>query len=829
MTNKQRKTAERLIPVKVLVICAAIIIILQVAFSEIISSYFSYHMQNQRRSSVSKMVSTAFNTISPIVGQVRAGTVNREEALEKIRDIVRNMTYEDEFGPNYIFMSNYEGIMLVQPYEPAKEGTSQWDLKDANGKFIIRELIKSAKINPAGAFVTYSYFPPNKKVAEEKLSYVMGIPEIGAYIGTGMYMESSYKALHTVLQMQRYGYLIIIISILLFMFIYIRELHRAKQELQENHDELVAIYEELTATEEELRRNYEQLEEAQKEVYKTNERYRLIVEGANDIIWDWEALSNKLYVSERFYELLGYDKDEFEVTFDKWMEMVHPDDIDKPNLNFTGHTQSLGKRSSNEYRIKRKDGEYKWFMSSSKANIDQNGNVIRYAGSLSDITERKKQEETIRQMAYFDFLTGLPNRMFLLEEINDRVSKWAEDGQNGAVMFIDMDNFKIVNDTFGHAFGDKLLKIVSRRLQTSIQNYSNITLARLGGDEFILLMDGGGSESVVEDAAKALLSTFKEPVCFDGQCFYVTCSIGVALYPKDGAVVDDILKNADTAMYKAKALGRNCYVFFSSFMSDELTIKLDMENSLRDAVSKNELSLNFQPQIDTAKGEIIGFETLLRWTNPKYGMVSPVEFIPIAEEIKAIIGIGEWVIENACIFASKISKVAKKPLCISINVSPLQLMHENFVEMLLFKTSKHDVPPSSIGIEITETVLMESSGIVIEKLASLKTLGFHIYLDDFGTGYSSLKYLKMLPIDTVKIDKSFISDIMKDGIERKLVQSIISLAQNIGLNVVAEGVETSEQLDYLVRCNCNIIQGYLFSKPLSESDAERILEHKFKV
>lgn len=720
---------QKRIPIAALIAAGVIITLLQVFFSEIITSNFVRHMQIQRHSSVTKMVDLAHKTISPVIRQVSEGTTTREAALDEIRVLVRRMTYYDEFGPNYIFMSSYDGTMLVQPFEPAKEGTNQWDLKDAHGKFIIRELVAAAKARSEGSYVTYSYYPPGKTEPEEKLSYVIGIPEIGAYIGTGMYMEGSYKALQFILFVQRLGYAILVLIILVFMIVYIRELYRrnsmlateianrelaeeqireqyqellkTQKELLEKHDELVETYEELASTEEELRRNY--------------------------------------------YEL----------------DVAHE--------------------------------------------------------------EKRQQAEKIRQMAYYDDLTGMPNKLFLMEKVKEALAENGEKRKLCALLIIDMDNFKAVNDTYGHPFGDTLVRHMADRLAATVGKYAETTLARLGGDEFVLFMDALVDVQTAERAALDILKAFRAPTCVHDQCFHMTSSIGISVFPQNGLGADELLKNAETAMYKAKELGRDRYVLFDGAMGEELSFRMEMENSLRHAVTDDEFRLYYQPQVSIDDGRIIGFEALIRWFSPKYGMVSPARFIPLAEETGIITQIGKWVIENACLFASRLYAAGAKDLYVSVNVSPLQFKQLGFMDMMMAMPEKFGIPPSSIAIEITETTLMESFDTVIEKLKRLGEHGFAIYLDDFGTGYSSLNYLKNLPIHAVKIDKSFISGIHNEGVEKMLVQSIIQMAHNIGLQVVAEGVETQEQLEYLAQCSCNHFQGYLASRPVPEEEAERMV------
>ena len=1079
-----------------IVIFAAISLIIaffQLFFSQAITSDFSTHMREQRMNSVNKMVHLAHNSVKPVIEKARAGEISVEEARETVSDFIRNMTYEDEFGPNYIFMSSYEGTMLVQPFEPEREGSNQWDLKDANGKYIIRELVKAAKEKPEGSYVTYDYYPPNKKIPEEKLSYVIGIPEINAYIGTGMYTESSYVELRKLLDNQRNGFLLLTVFILASLMVYVAalvkgnsrlakevserigaendirtifntihdailihdengkilqtnqragalyglenegilqygieglsleggetvkklqeiqeldsegslvfewkfkrpldstlfdgevalrkcewsgknvivaavrdisdrkaaeetlresenryrtlyqaandaimildenrsivecngkaeqifgcsreeltstsffqfspemqpdgelsvekadrkvswvlagfpqkfewqhvrldgtvffvevslnkveldhkvyvmsimrditerkdflerlqnqydDLQDAQRELQSKHDELSSIYEELTATEEELRTQYEELQSSQRETQELAQRYMLVLEASNDVIWEWGGSTKLTYYSDRYKELLGYSKDEPGEDIDDIYKTVHPEDVEKLEKAFKEHIKCKTEYFSAEFRVKLKSGSYKWVMCRGKAIVSDRGEIVHNAGSITDITARKQYEEEIRQLAYYDYLTGLPNRVMIVNQLKSRLGVCSIDGCCGSVFFIDVDNFKIINDTFGHSYGDRVLIELANKLK--LLGREDIIIGRIGGDEFIVVQDAYTDEQNIRELAEKILELFENPIIIEENNFNVTCSIGIALYPKDGSSEEEILKNADLAMYRAKNQGKNNYVLYDARMGADLAEKIELEKHLREAYKNKEFMLYYQPQIDAVNGSIVGLEALIRWNSPIFGFVSPARFIPIAEEIGLINDIGRWVISERFAFAKKIMD---KGICVSCNISSMQLMQSGFVKEVMDAFESYGLKKGSVALEITESCLIESFEDTTEKLALLRDKGILIYLDDFGTGYSSLTYLKNLPIDTVKIDKSFIDDITFGGVEGRIVKSIISLAHQIGLKVVAEGVETKEQMEYLASFNCNYIQGYLVSRPVPEAETEKMI------
>lgn len=824
MENRQKRNFK--LWIIALLTIQAVVISYQYFFSYRINSRLREEIESQTRESSYRIVHLAYNSILHIIDDQHAGLLSKEEARQSVCEVIRKFVYTDENGQNYVFMSSYDGIMLVQPFEPEREGTNQLELKDANGKYIIKELVAAAKKYPEGSFVTYSFYPPNSTIPEEKLSYVMGIPEIDAYIGTGMYAASSLNKLKNILSDQTNGYLFmnifVIFSFLLFIATLYKshkeltnsfnELQTARNELQSNHDELSSLYEELTATEEELRHQYDELLVSEQERQVLMDRYQLVADGASDVIWDLDTKSGKLFMSDRFSEMLGYEKGEISVnTIEDFWNHVHPDDKIAARKKLKTSAEKKLDYNSNEYRMVRKDGSYGWFRTRRKFIYDENGNVIRNAGSITDITQNKRYEEEIKRMAYYDYLTGLPNRISLTNELKANIEECIQNGSSGSVTFIDLDNFKIINDTFGHSYGDMVLIHITEKLQEF--SSENIRVYRIGGDEFILVNKNCEGASACAGLAEAILSSFSDPVAVDDNSFQITCSIGIAIYPKDGSSVSEILKNADLAMYKGKGSGKNRYVLYEPSIGSELSSRIKLEKDLKEAFENKEFELHYQPQVCTGTKAVTGFEALLRWNSPKYGQVPPGVFIPVAEETGLINDIGKLVIDYSFAFARSLQG---QGLCVSCNVSPVQLIQSDFVDAVICMYDKYGLEKGDVAIEITENSLVESFEDTNDKLRRLREKGIMIYLDDFGTGYSSLTYLKNLPIDVLKIDKLFIDDITTEGSEKSLVKSILSLAHDIGLKVVAEGVEKEDQREYLARCECDFVQGYLISKPVPE-------------
>jgi len=586
------------------------------------------------------------------------------------------------------------------------------------------------------------------------------------------------------------------------------------------YEELTAVYEELTATEEELRAQYDELQYKEEALKVSDERYRLALEGSNDSIWEWDLKSGIFFASDKFFEITGYKANEnFNInTF--FNKFVYLEDISMAIKDFEDHINNKTSIYKSEFRMKIYDGTYIWVSSRGKALRDSEGKAMKLAGSITDITNKKKSEDKIKFMAYNDVLTKIPNRAFFMDKLGEQLENAKLKKSEGAVFFIDLDNFKNINDTLGHDYGDKLLTHLAKQLENLI-NEKDI-ICRLGGDEFILLHPYV-KEGEVEEYAKKLLALFNNIFEIDNKHMYITASIGVAIYPKDGIDTNTVLKNADSAMYKAKELGKNRFARFDEEMYLKLERKTSIDRILRSAIENNELSIHYQPQYDAQNNEIFGFEALLRLNNKKLGFISPVEFIPIAEETGYISQIDRWVLKEACTQSVRWVQAGYKFKSMSINVSTLDMHQIDFLETVkdIFQTT--GINPSIVELEITETALMESFESNIKILKELKDMGIRIALDDFGTGYSSLNYLMKIPISTLKIDKSFIDNITSNTQNESIIKNIIQMAHSLDLKVVAEGVETKEQLFILKGKKCDYIQGYYFSKPLSVKETEKLL------
>lgn len=479
-------------------------------------------------------------------------------------------------------------------------------------------------------------------------------------------------------------------------------------------------------------------------------------------------------------------------------------------------------RWQGEIHDRRKDGSIypKWL--SIVAVKDEHGAVLNYVGTFVDITERKKNEERIIHLATHDVLTGLANRTLLIEHIQKGLAYAQRNHAMMALLFLDLDRFKLINDSLGHEQGDRLLKAVARRLQEALRGSD--TIARLGGDEFVILLNDLREVNDASVTASKIIEQIAHPFTLAGREFHVTTSVGISLYPNDGIDPEQLLKHADAAMYSAKAAGKNQARFFDIRMNQSVMERFEIENGLREALASQQFQLVYQPKQCLHGAVCGGAEALLRWTHPKLGAIAPDRFIPIAEETGLIIAVGEWVLRHACQQIRTWQDAGINPGIIAVNVSAQQLESSNFTETVERLLHDYRIAPESLELELTESAILQNPQQSIVTLDRLRQLGIRLALDDFGTGYSSLSYLKRLPVDTVKIDRSFIDGLPHDEDDAQIVRMTVAMAKSIGLIVVAEGVESPQQLGYLKESGCDLVQGYYISRPVPPAQYERWLE-----
>jgi diguanylate cyclase (GGDEF)-like protein/PAS domain S-box-containing protein len=472
-----------------------------------------------------------------------------------------------------------------------------------------------------------------------------------------------------------------------------------------------------------------------------------------------------------------------------------------------------GQTDEREWTYVRKDGSRIWVNLAMTALKSSGARIAGYLGIAFDVTERKKLTEYVNHLAYHDQLTGLPNRVLLEDHMRQAIQRAKRSNQKVAVLIMDIDYFKRINDSLGHAAGDALLDVVAQKLCSSVRQTD--TVARIGGDEFIIVMPEFLDQKNAEHCAQAILQKVATPIVINDREVNVTMSIGMCIFPDCASDADSLIKNADAALYEAKESGRNCYHLFNESMVVATADKLEFELDLRHAQANGELSLLYQPQVSCVTGEVIGLEALLRWTHPKRGLISPGQFIALAEATGLIVPFGEWTIRTACREGKELQKTLGRELTIAVNLSPRQFRQKNLPNLVEEALLDSGLAPECLEIEITEQTLMSNSTTTSETLLQLRKLGVKIAIDDFGTGFSSLSYLLQYKVDRLKIDRSFVERLATDPNSAAIVRAIISMAHGLNLKVVAEGVETRDQLDFLLRCDCDEAQGFYFAKAVS--------------
>jgi len=559
----------------------------------------------------------------------------------------------------------------------------------------------------------------------------------------------------------------------------------------------------------------------------SEERYALALAGANDGIWDWDLSTNVMYFSARWKAMLGLDAEATSSSPTEWFRRVHPGDIGSLRATMAAHCSDQSGHFEHEHRVRHRDGTYRWMLCRGAAVQGSDGQAVRMAGSLTDVTEWHLAREQLREAALHDPLTGLPNRALFMEMLEHAVAKSRRPGKHlFGTLFIDVDRFKAINDSLGHFIGDQLLIAVSQRLQTCIR--SRDVIARLGGDEFTILLNDVRHPAEVTLTATRIKQSFTTPFKLEGHEVFVTASIGVALSSTADTCAEDILRDADTAMYRAKTLGRNRQEIFDVSMRAPAMDRLNLENDMRLGIERGEFQLCYQPIVSLATEQLASFEALLRWKRRDGRIMMPSEFIPIAEETGLIDQLGMWTLREACrqlgVWADRLPSASQ--LAITVNVSSRQLMHPEFIEQVAAAVRDAGVRPESLCLEITESTLIHSLDRAANLLGELRALGLQVFLDDFGSGYSSLSYLHRFPVNALKIDRSFMSSLAANTADRPaIVESIIALAQSVGADVVAEGVETREQLRRLRQIGCGYAQGFLFAEALAPSAAEALIAH----
>ena len=562
---------------------------------------------------------------------------------------------------------------------------------------------------------------------------------------------------------------------------------------------------------------------------QNQERYSLAMQASNDGLWDWDLKTNKILYSDRWKEMLGFNDDEISDTADEWLSRVHPEDHDRVRASIDAYLEGTTSNFEIEYRIRHFSDNYLWMMAKGLAIRTSDGRATRFAGSQTDVSERKSNEEQMKHDALHDTLTSIPNRTLLLDRIRQSLVRRKRYPKTSfAIIFIDLDRFRLVNESLGHIHGDELLQLISARLKETIP--ISDTVARLGGDEFSILLQDINSVRDVEVIAKDIQNLFSKPFFLGDREVFASASMGIAHSDNDYKTPEEILRDAELAMYRAKREGKSQSIVFQPQFRQSSLSPIDLDTDLRRALDRDEMELHYQPIISMRDRTISGFEALLRWSHRSRGVISPNEFIPLAEETGLIYDLGQWVLGKACkqIAAWNKSKKKEDQLEISINLSSRQFSDPNLVEGIVENIEKSGFNAEFLKIEITESALMQNAQRSVSMLNQLKDLNIKVCVDDFGTGYSSLSYLHTFPIDTLKIDRSFVHDMSRNFRNMEIIRTIIMLAHNLKLDVIAEGVETGEQDAQLSALGCQFAQGFYFSRPINSSDAALLIQQNHR-
>ena len=548
---------------------------------------------------------------------------------------------------------------------------------------------------------------------------------------------------------------------------------------------------------------------------ESEERYALAARGANDGLWDWDLRTNTIYYSPRWKAMLGFGDQEVTNAPEEWLGRVHPDDRVALEAMIAAHLTGDNQHFEGEFRIRQKDGAYGWVLNRGMAVRNKAGQAYRMAGSQTDITARKRAEAQLLYDAFHDALTELPNRALFMDRLQHTIdSARRRKDSLFAVLFLDMDRFKVINDSLGHLAGDQLLIAVGKKVSGCLR--PGDTVARLGGDEFAILLENIGDVSDAVDIAERIRMELAHPFLLAGNKVFTGVSIGIAPSAAGYERPEQVLRDADIAMYQAKARDGACYEIYDSRMHAGVIARLQLEADLRRAVDQQEFVLHYQPIMDLRTSRLIGFEALIRWSHPRQGLIYPMEFIPLAEETGLIGPIGEWVLFEACrrLKLWQQQYPQDPPLKMSMNISGKQFSRSDLADVVTRILQETGLPPDSLALEITESMIMVDIDSAIETMGRLRTMGVHIHIDDFGTGYSSLSHLHRFPITALKIDRAFVAKLLENGENDAIIASIITLAKSLNLEVIAEGIELDHQLSSIKDLRCRYGQGFLFSRAM---------------
>ncbi len=746
----------------------------------------NYSLRHDRAEKTRHLVELGYSAVAHFHSLEQAGSLTRAQAQHAAIDAVRHMRYGEQ---EYFWINDLQPRMVMHPTQPQLDGQDLAGQRDAKGKHLFIEMRDVVRRDGAG-YVRYWWPKPGQTSAEPKISYVKGFMPWGWIIGSGEYVDDIDRSFRSMAARQ---FAVIGLAVLLLGGLMLWVVRRVEAALTRYATALADSNAELrqAAT-----------------VYETTQEGIVIRDAASRVV----------AVNPAFTRITGYAREEFLGQAPQSLRAGRHDAQFQQALDQAierhGHWQG-------ELWNRRKNGEEFPAWASISAIKDEAGRVSHYAEVFADITALKASEARLDDLAHHDPLTGLPNRLLLDARTKHALSRASRHGNKLAVLFIDLDRFKNVNDTLGHPAGDVLLQQVAQRIAACVREQD--TVSRLGGDEFTVLLEEVEAVANVGLVARKILGALSEKIVLFGHEVFISGSIGISLYPDDGTDIATLFKHADSALYRAKEQGRDNYQFYTRELTLQAEMRLEVENDLRQALAAEQFELYYQPQVDLHSGRIDGMEALLRWRHPRRGLLLPAEFIPLAEETGLIIPLGAWVLATACAQAKAWLDAGLDMVPVAVNLSPRQFRQKDLVQTVAATLAATGLPAAYLELEITEGLAMYDVEESIAVLHRLKALGTHIAIDDFGTGYSSLSYLKRFPIDRIKIDLSFVRNITTDPDDAAISEAIIAMSHSLSHTVIAEGVETTAQREFLTARHCDQMQGYHYSRPAPAADMERML------
>jgi diguanylate cyclase (GGDEF)-like protein/PAS domain S-box-containing protein len=727
------------------------------------------------------------------------GHSTETEARHSALEALRNLRFEELDEENeYFWVTDLHPRMLMHATQPELEGRDLTDYTDLNEKRLFIEF-RDLVLRDGAGYVDYWWPRPGLEEPIPKVSHVMLFAPWGWVIGSGVYLDDVDRAFWRQVRSQAgiiTGFLLLLGTLIVLI------VRRIEQRIERYAAD-------LQHTNADLQHFTNVAEEAQELAHLGN--------------WEWSLGDDMLEWSEEIYRIFGLTPDTFEATHEAFLERLHPDD--RPKMVQAIHEAFTAKKPFElNCRVLLPDQTTRYVYIRAQPDSNEGGEIVRLFGTLQDITELKESEAALDRLAHHDPLTGLPNRLLLTARAQHALDQAGRKGHQVAILFLDLDRFKYINDTLGHPAGDLLLQQVAERLLECVRKGD--TVSRLGGDEFTLVLEDLENASYASLVAGKILAALSRKFSLHGHDVFVTGSIGITLFPVDGEDVMNLFKNADSALYRAKEQGRDNYQYYTEALTRAAEERLQLEHELRHALEHDELRLHYQPQVDSRQGTITGMEALVRWQHPQRGLLSPASFISLAEETGLIVPLGEWVLRTACAQNKAWIDAGVSTVPVAVNLSPNQFRQKDLDKMIAGVLEETGLPPAYLELEITESLAMFDVEASIQLLRRLKDIGVSFSIDDFGTGYSSLSYLKRFPIDKIKIDQSFVRNITTDPDDAAISQAIISLAHSLKLKVIAEGVELAEQREFLGTRLCDELQGYLFSRPVPGEAMTNILREQ---